>query len=190
MAGENINQVRVGPGWLYVGNITAAEPADGDLTTPWATVDASWIGVGFTDEGHEVTHSPSFEGIEVAERKLPIRYEKAGGELTLSFSMAQVVARTLTYAFNGGTVVVTGTGASTVKTFEPPADDVTPTEIKIGWEAFDGKERYIFRRCLQTGDVTIGRKKAPDKTVIPVTFRCMEPTAGGRPFKWIIAEPA
>ncbi len=96
----------------------------------------------------------------------------------------------LVYAFNGGTVVTTGTGASTVKTYEPPTDTATPTEIKIGWESFDGKERYVFRRCLQTGDVTVGRKKAPDKTLIPVTFRCMKTLTGALPFKWIIAEPA
>lgn len=183
-----IGNIRVGPGWLYYNlDLDAPEPAD--LTTAWATVDSGWLAPGYTEEGHEVTYSPSFEGIEVAEEKLPVDYEQASAELTIAFSLAEVTAENMSLAWNGGDITVSGTGADRIKTFEPLDIDDDPIEIKIGWESFRGNERYVFRRCLQVGDVAIARRKAPNKALIPMSFRAMKPLAGGKPFKHILAYP-
>ncbi len=189
MPGQDVTRIRVGPGWLYGAPLTALEPADGDLTTPWATVDTSWFPFGYTQEGHSLTAATSYEGIEVAEELEPVRYDKASAENTLEFAMAQLTAQNASIAWNGGTIVTTGSGASTVKTFKAPNITVTPTEIKLGWEAFDGKERYVFGRTINTGDIEIARRKAPDKAMIPVSFKCMTPLSGLSWFRWILAEP-
>src|SRR5688572_10520018 len=111
----NPNKVKVGPGLLYVNAVGEPEPAD--LTTPWTTVDAGWAAIGYTGEGHSFSKSPSFEGIDVAEETLPIRYEQTGDELTLSFAAAEMTVENLSRAFNGGTVT---TLSGTVKRFDPP----------------------------------------------------------------------
>lgn len=184
-----VGNIRVGPGWLYYNlNLSAPEPAD--LTTPWATVDAGWLAPGYTEEGHEVTYSPSFESIEVAEEKLPVDYESGAAELSMAFSLAEITAENMSLAWNGGSIVISGAGASRIKTFEPNDETVDALEIKLGWEAFNGKERYVFRRCLQVGDVAIARRKAPNKALIPMSFRCMKPLTGAKPFKHIISYPA
>lgn len=184
-----VGNIRTGPGWLYYNlNLTAPEPTN--LTTPWATVDAGWLAPGYTEEGHEVTYSPSFEGIEVAEEKLPVDYEQASAELSMAFSLAEITAENMAMAWNGGSIVISGAGANQIKTFEPPDINADAIEIKLGWEAFNGKERYVFRRCLQVGDVAIARRKAPNKALIPMSFRCMVPSAGVRPFKHLLSFPA
>lgn len=174
------DKVRVGPGWLYVAPVGSAEPAD--LTTPWA---AAWIPVGYTSEGHSYTYTPSFEPVDVAEELIPIRYEATGAESQLAFSLAEMTSKNLQRVFNGGTIT-TGTG---IVTFEPP-DIGDVTRIAIGWEAVDAKERWIFRKCLQTGAVEIARQKAPNKSLLPGQFNCELPGAGIKPFVAILDEAA
>lgn len=187
MAGT-ITNVRIGAGWLYVNSLTGVEPTD--LTTPWTTVDPNWVQPGYTEEGHAQTYSPSFDPIEVAEERLPIDYEQSAAELTIEFSLAEITALNVSRAWNGGTITTSGAGASQIDTFEPPDMGDAVTELKWGWESFDGRERKVWRRCLQVGDVEEARRKAPDKALIPMTFRVLKPLDGAKPFKHLIARPA
>lgn len=177
----NPNKVKLGAGLLYVGPIGTTEPTD--LTTPWATVDADWSPLGYTEEGHEFASEPNFEPIEVAEEKIPIRYEKTGQEESLTFSAAEMTVDNLTYAFNGGTVT---TLAGTVVRFERPDIDDQDIYLMIGWESNDGEERWIFRKCIQTGNVNIARRKAPDKALIPMEFRLVVPSPGVLPWTSVL----
>lgn len=61
MANGDPTAVKVGPGTLYFGPVGAAEPTD--LTTPWATVDALWVPVGYTEEGHAATITPDRKSV-------------------------------------------------------------------------------------------------------------------------------
>lgn len=173
-------KVKVGPGLLYFGPTDATEPVD--LTTPWATVDADWVPVGYTEEGHEATVEPKFEPIEVAEELTPIRYDETSREITVAFEAAQMTVDNIAKALNGGSIV-TGTG---IVTFEPP-ELGSVTRVKIGWESDDHEERWVFRQCVQTGAVKMSRKKAPDKATVPMEFMCEKPS-GAKPFKAIFAD--
>lgn len=173
-------KVKVGPGLLYINSVGAAEPTN--LTTPWSTVDAGWAAIGYTEEGHEFSSEPSFEPIEVAEELVPIRYEAANRTEMLTFNAAEMTIDNVVRAFNGGTVT---TLTGTVKRFDPPA---IGGEIRamLGWESTDGTERWIFRKCVQSGNVTIARRKSPDKALIPMEFR-LEVVGGGiKPWTAII----
>lgn len=174
------DKVKVGAGILFINAVGAPEPDD--LTTPWATVDPDWLAIGYTEEGHQFNREPNFEAIEVAEEDEPIRYEQTGVSSSLEFAAAQMTTQNLIYAFNGGTVT---TLTGTVVEFEPPImGDVT--RVALGWESNDGEERWVFRKCLQTGNVAIARRKAPAKATIPMTFRLEKPAAGVLPFKAIM----
>lgn len=168
-------KVKVGPGRLKVAPVGSTEPAD--LTSPWG---AAWVDLGYTEEGHSFTATPSFEPVEVAEEIDPIRYEATGREMRVGFSLAEMTATNLSRALNGGTIT-TGSG---IVTFEPP-DPGSEVRVALGWESKDGKERWVWRKCLQTGDIEIARRKAPDKALIPCEFM-LEIVAGGlKPFKAI-----
>lgn len=172
---NNPDKVKVGAGILYIGPVGILEP--NDLTTPWGTVDSDWLALGYTEEGHEFSSEPSFEPIEVAEELEPIRYEQSANASRVAFSAAEMTVDNLAYAFNGGTI--TTLSGSVVK-FEPPEiGDVT--RAALGWESNDGEERFVFRKCLQIGNISIARRKAPQKALIPMEFR-LEKVAGQRPW--------
>lgn len=177
----DVTKVKSGPGKLYFAVVGAAEPAD--LTTAWPV---AWTQVGYTDEGHSFTYSPSFDDIEVAESLLPIRRVQTGLEMTVEFAAAELLASNIQKALNGGTIT-TGTG---IVTFEPPAFEDVATRVAIGWEADDASERWVYRKCVQTGDVELARRKAPDKTTVPMTFTLETPAGAVKPFKAILSNPA
>lgn len=181
MALGDPTKVKVGPGTLYFGPVGAAEPTD--LTTPWATVDPLWVPVGYTEEGHSATMTPTVEAIEVAEELTPVRYEETKREVGLGFAAAQMTVENIQKALNGGTIT-TGVG---IVTFEPPELGVV-TRIAIGWESQDGEERWVFRKCLQSGAVEIARRKAPAKATVPMQFNCEKPAANVQPFMAIFAD--
>lgn len=174
-------KVKVGPGTLYFGPVGVAEPTD--LVTPWATVDALWVPVGYTEEGHSATITPSVEAIEVAEELTPIRYEETKREVGLSFAAAEMTVTNIQKALNGGTIT---TFSGFVK-FEPPELGVV-TRVAIGWESQDGEERWVFRKCLQSGAVEIARRKAPAKATVPMQFNCEKPASNIQPFMNLMAD--
>lgn len=171
--GNQPSQVRVGPGILKVAPVGTPEPAD--LTAAW---NVAWLDLGYTAEGHTFTVSPSFDPVEVAEEVDPISYEATGREMRVEFALAQITAKRLSYALNGGTITVAGS----VVTFEPP-DPGTETRVALGWESRDKKERWVWRKCMQTGDVEIARRKAPDNATVPVSFMLEIVAGGAKPFK-------
>lgn len=179
------SKVKFGPGKLYSAVVGSTEPTD--LTTAWAV---AWTHLGYTDEGSSFTYSPDFEDIEVAEENNPIDVIKVGEELTVEFALAQLTAANLQIVMNGGTVTTGGTGATTINTFEPLGADAAPVYIALGWENLGTvTERWVWRKCLQTGDVEIERRKGSDKATLPGEFRVIQPTSG-QAFKAIIANPA
>lgn len=180
MPGNPLN-VKLGPGWLKGAVVGSTEPAD--LTAAW---DAAWFDLGYTEEGHAFTSTPNFEPIEVAEEFTPLFYAQTGIEYQLELALAEITHQNLQRVHNGGTIT-TGTG---ITTFEPPPVDAEPIRLAIGWESFAGDERWIFRKCLQTGAVEMARRKAPDKTTLPATFQLELPGAGIRPWKSIMSTPA
>lgn len=182
------NNVKVGPGLLYVAPLGSTVPTD--LVTAWTTVDADWTALGYTDEGHEFAYEPNFEPLTVAEELDPIRYEQTGREMRLSMASAEMTYLNVQRAYNGGTVTVSGSGASTITTFEPPAIG-TVTKLMIGWESQDHEERWVFYQTVQVGNVTIARRKSPDKATIPMEFRLElpDPAVSTKPFKAIFATP-
>jgi hypothetical protein len=167
--------VVLGPGLLYVGADTATEPAD--ATTALPTTD--FRPVGYTEEGSSFAYETTTEDISVAEENDPIRTVPTGTTSTLSFSMAEMTWENLQLALNAGSSV-----AAVPPTMPTLIEPVTPGEeerVMLVWDS-DYGSRWIFRKCIQSGTLTIDRKKAPDKGLLPVEFKCEKPSDGGAPF--------
>jgi hypothetical protein len=176
MAGTATN-VRVGPGWLYIAPLGTAAPTD--LTAAW---DAAWVPLGYTHEGSTVGFDQTFEDVTVEEEYDPVDTLQTARSITVNVAAAEMTARNLQLAFNGGTI---DTATGTVTFEPPPAGQVT--RVMVGWEADDGKERWVFYRCTQTGSVEVSRRKAPNKATIPLAFRATVPDEGA-PFTAILAD--
>lgn len=156
--------VRVGAGKLFAAPLLSIEPVD--LATPW---DDAWARVGYTEAGSTFTFGATFEDVMVAEELEAIRVLQTNRNIQIAFAAAELTATNMQRVFNGGTIQ-TPTG---LITFEPPPAGEF-TEIMLGWESDDALERWIFRKCIQTGSVGIPRQKAA-KAQLPMTFRALKP---------------
>jgi hypothetical protein len=181
MARGNPGTIALGPGSLYIAVLGTPEIPDNDLTTPWETVSAQWIPLGYTDEGSTFNYSVDSENVEVAEELDPVAVALTSRELSLAFALAEITASNLKRALNGGTIS-TGVGAVT---FEPP-DLGEEVRTMLGWESEDHTERWIYRKCLQVGSMEMSRAKGAAKATISCDFRLERPAAA-KPFKAIMA---
>lgn len=168
--------VRVGPGWLYIAPLGSTEPTD--LAAAWA---GAWVALGYTDEGPEFALEQTFENVMVAEELDPVAVFQTERSMRVNVAAAELTARNLQIALNGGEINVGGT----VTTFEPPETGIY-TYVMVGWEATDGLERWIFRKCLSVDTVTIPRRRAPDKATVTMGFQVVKPDASNAAWKAIL----
>ena len=152
---------------------------DGNKRTAWA---AAWKEIGYTSEGTEVSIDVSRDPVEVAEEIDPVLYASTSRAVTVSFAMAELTARNLQIAFNGGTISTSGGVTSYV-----PPELGAEGSVAIGFESEDGEERWIFYKASQSGSVAIGRRKGSDKATIPVTMN-VEKVTGQAPFKVLLKD--
>lgn len=159
------SNVSTGPGLLYAAPLATADPTD--ATT---TLDAAFVMIGYTDDGSTFDSQTTSEPIEVAEEVDPIAYYATSRESNFSFSMAETTAENLALALNSGVLTTTPT--------EVEAPDIdAEVRIKLVLEASTGA-RWLFRKCYQSGQITLANQKAPQKRLIPVTFRLELPDTG------------
>lgn len=178
----NADALALGPGYLYWSVLGSTEPTD--LATAWASIDADWIALGYTNDGSEFHSQTAVDAVEVAEELQEIDSSETGREESVVFSLAQMTAQNLKVAFNGGNIT-TGTG---IIVFEPP-DLGASVKCMLAWEAEDHTERWVWRQCKQVGEINIPRAKGAAKAVIPCTFRVQKPATGLRAWKAILAAP-
>lgn len=162
--GNPVN-VRIKPGVLRIAPLGSTEPAD--LLEAWP---AAWEELGYTKEGSNFMFEQTFEDVEVAEELEPVAIVQTKRGSNINFSLAELTAENMSRALNGGTVVTAGG----LVTFEPPPAGEA-TYVMIGWEADDGLERWIWRKCLNVGSIDIARKKGAESAAIPVQFRSVKP---------------
>lgn len=169
--------VKVGPGLLYIAPIGTAEPTTGSGALP-----SAWVAVGYTEAGSEFDFTTTYADIDVAEELDPIRVMATGRVVSVKFEAAEITARNISKALNGGTITSPSAG---FVTFEPPALGAE-VRVMLAWQSDDAQEQWLFRRCLSVGAVNVAHKKAPDKSTLPMEFRCEIPTDGSKSFKaWI-----
>lgn len=166
------SKVRVGPGWVHIAPEGTPEP-----TGVADTLDVAWTNLGYTEGGTTFTFDQTFEDVTVDQENDPVATLQTARAITIDVQAAEVTAENFETAFNGGTIEVNGA----VTTFEPP-DTGVYTHVMLLWEAMDGLERWLFRKCLQVGSVAVARQKAPNKATIPLSFRGLKPD-GAAAFK-------
>lgn len=160
--------VELGPGLLFCATIGTTEP-----TLASAALPSAWRQIGYTEDGSTFTWTVNVDPIPVEEEFDPIRYVTTGRSGKVEFQMAEATRQNLVLAINSGNTVT-----NDATTVEPPAP-TTEVRVMLLWDALTvpaaTNERWIFRQCFQGGDLAIARKKAPDKTLLPVSFMLEKP---------------
>ena len=172
----NPTNIALGPGQLYIAPLGSTVPTN--LDDAWAV---AWTSLGYTNDGSAQAYAPAYDDVTVAEELEPVDSITTGRTISVSFSLAEVTAKNLKAAMNGGTVVFTPAGTGPVTraftTFEPP-DLGVELHTMIGFQAEDGLERIIWRDTKQVGNIELPRRRGADKAVIPCEFRAFKPVSG------------
>lgn len=180
-AGGTSANVHIGPGRIYVASVGTAEPANASTALP-----SAWTPIGYTEDGSAFTTEVTRAEIEVAEELDPIKYVATKRVSSLQFQMAETTRKRLVLALGGG-VVTTEDG-----TYYEPPDPGTDVAVMIVWDSNEdptvvdgdgiGNRRMLFRQCRPSGPIVIPRRKAPAKSLLPVTFNIEKPS-GLRPYR-------
>lgn len=174
------------PGVLFWAPLGTAEPTSTVVNSVFSdTWPVAWIALGATDSGSNFKWKSKYDRIEVAEFLDPLKYVSSGREGSIAFALASINAANFKRALNGGSITVTGTTTTTMSSYTPPAAGAE-VRCMIGWESLDSTERLICYQCINTGEVSIQRKKGKDNATIPIEF-ALEIPSTGIPFKYITA---
>ncbi len=174
------------PGFLFWAPFGTAAPVHAVVGSVFSDVwPAAFVRLGATEEGHAFNWQTSFEPVEVAELLDPVKYITTGRTGSIAFALSDFHMSNMKRALNGGTVTTTGTTTTTMSKYTPAAQGAE-TRCVIGWESQDGTERLIAFQTINTGQVSITRRKGADNASIPVEFQ-LEAPASGFPFEYVTA---
>jgi hypothetical protein len=174
------------PGFLFWAPLGTAEPTHAVTGSVFSDAwPVAWVRLGATEEGHAFNWQTSFDQVTVAEILDPVKYVSTGRTGSLAFALVDFHMNNVKRALNGGTLTTTGATTTTMTTYTPPA---TGQEVRcmLGWESQDGTERLIAYQTINTGQVSIARRKGADKATLPVEFS-LEIPSSGQPFKYLTA---
>jgi hypothetical protein len=174
------------PGFLFWAPIGTAEPTHAVTASVFSDAWAgTWIRLGATEEGSAFNWQTSFDPVTVAELLDPVKYVTTGRTGSVVFALDDFHSNNVKRAINGGTLTTTGTTGTTMTTLTPPA---LGAEVRcmLGWESQDGTERFIFYQCINTGQLSIARRKGSDNANLAIEFQ-LEVPAAGQPWKYITA---
>lgn len=184
MARGTPTALSLGPGYLYIGGLGSTEPTD--LVTAWTALTVPWTALGYTDQGSTFKYALATAVVNVAEELDPISTQTTGRTATVTFALAELTATNLMRASNASTATLSTSGGVTA--FEPP-DLGTEIRRMLGFESEDHTERWIFRQCFQTGDLTIQRQKGANNATITVEYTLEKPATGSKLYKALMVSP-
>ena len=180
--------IKSGPGIIYWAPLATTIPtfaaAGSKVTATWT----SWTQAGATDDGITYTESASTEDINVAESLYPVRTVTTGKSGRVAFNMSHVDALNWKVAMNGGTITVTGTGATLLNVYVPPLLG-SERRVMLGFHSVDEEEVLIWPQVFNVGSVEYKRGTFATKAGLPVEFNVElpDPAVLTTPYKRVTA---
>lgn len=180
--------VKLGAGSLFYAPLGSAEPIS--CTGAWPS---AWTPLGYTEQGSTFTYSLTTASVTPEEEYDAVLNYITGRTTTMAFNLLESTAQNLAVALN-----LAGTPSGVLDDgtiyLEPP-DPGTETRIMIGWgadleaSAPTGVDpaygRIIIRQALQTGNLQVTRRKAPNAASASCTFTGEKPATGAKLFRWL-----
>lgn len=179
-------KVKVGPGTLYVAKLSTTEPTS--ISGAWPS---GWSQLGYTDAGSVFDYGITTEDITVEEEKFPVDTDVMTSAGSMTFALAEQTANNLLVALNAGETgdrVGAATGTFADGTWVEPVALGSEKRVMIGWDALDYNlagsafGRIVARKCLNTGGISIVRRKGNNKATYSCVFTFYKPT-GAQPFR-------
>lgn len=183
--------VPLGPGTLYAAPIGTTEPTS--VTGAWG---AGWQPLGYTEQGSQLQLKPAFAAVTVEEELWDLFMIPSGYSGDLAFALAEQTVPNFLLVLNAGLGAgqVTGTSGTNPdgSMWVEQPDLGREARVMLGWDhipkaaasATTTFGRLICRQCIQTGQITMSRRKGNTKTTLNGTFSLEKP-AGAEPFRYI-----
>lgn len=180
--------IAIGAGYLYWAPLGTTEPTSTVGSSQFTDAfSGGWLPIGYTDGGHTFTWGTTVDQADAAEALDPLAYATTGRSGSVALALLGLTATNFKHVFNGGTITLTGTGATTKSVYNPP-DAGAEVRCMLAWEATDLTERMVWRQCFQGGASSITRNKgASNRASLPATFNLELPTTGLKIFDYITA---
>lgn len=180
-------QIRTGPGRIYYAPLATAIPTFTAAASLVAGTWTNWLEVGATDEGLTYNESTETEPIRVAESKYDISTEVTSKSGAVAFSMSHISDLNWQLAANGGTITITGTGATKLSAYVPP---LAGSEVRkmLGFHSLVGDEVIVWPQVFNIGGFETPRSGFASKHVLPVSFtvELPDPAVLTTPYKrWV-----
>lgn len=162
--------VKVAAGTLYAAPLGTTEPVT--VTGAWP---AGWTALGYTEQGSEFDFGPSVTPIEVEEEYYPIRQAITTYSGKITFVLAELTQQNLALVQNAGAPggLVPGNSGTNPdgSIWQEPVNPGAEARIMLGWgpefegiaPAPDAFQRFVWRQCLQTGQVKRVFRKGNNK---------------------------
>lgn len=170
----------LGAGYLLYGTLGSSLPTNtvsgSVFTDDWSAV-SGWFLLGVTKTGHEFTYDLTTDTVEAAEYFDPLATVTTARQVSMKFELQLISATNIKRMLNGGTSTPTGSGATLLTSYTPPAPG-SEVRCMVGWESEDNTERLVMEQAFQVGSLTISRQKGNDNATLPVEFRAEIPSSG------------
>lgn len=170
----------LGAGYWFHADLGSSLPtntvAGSIFTDDWSALSGWHLGP-VTREGTVFVYGLEVEGIPSAEYFDDLQKVTTGRNVQFRFDSQVITATWMRRVFNGGTVSTTGSGATLLTTYTPPAPGA---EIRcmLGFESQDNTERLVIEQAFQTGSMEIARNKGAANASFPAEFTAELPASG------------
>lgn len=179
--------IKAGPGRIYYAPLGTAIPTFSAVASEISGAWTSWVQVGSTDEGLTYSESTDTEDIRVAESLYAVRTVTTGKTGSVTMSLSEINDLNWKLVANGGTITVTGAGATKLSTFVPPLAG-SEVRVMLGFQSADDDEVLIWPQVFNTGGFETARSSFSEKHSLPAEFsvELPDPAVLTTPYKrWV-----
>lgn len=162
-------QIKTGPGILRYAPLGTAIPTVTAAASKIVATWTNWVDPGATDAGITYTESTDTSDIRVAESLYPVRTVTTGKTGRISVTLSQVSDLNWKLAMNGGTITVTGTGATKLSSYVPPLMGFE-VRVMLSFVSYDEEEAFVWPQVFNVGSVETARSTLDTKAELPLEF--------------------
>lgn len=164
-------------GDVYVAPVGTTLPATNDVD---ASLNAAFVNLGLiSEDGVSFSAAPDIQEFMAWQRQQPVRRERTGQALSMSFALEQWNVNNVPLAFGGGEVVETAAGVFKY-TFPDDNDALDERSIVVDWQDGSKKFRLVFERGSVTEAVETNLVRSALAT-LPITFSVLASETGTSP---------
>jgi hypothetical protein len=182
-------QIKSGPGIIRYAPLGTTIPtmtaaASKVVATPAWT---SWVDPGATEGGLTYSEATSTSPLRVAESLYPVRTvttEKSG---SVAVTLSQISDLNWKLAMNGGTITITGAGATKLSAYVPPLMGAE-VRVMLAFVSADDEEVIVWPQVFNTGTVETARGTLETMATLPLDFsvELPDPAIMTTPYKrWV-----